>query len=127
MYVNGDDAGFKRVMSHFEYLPKYSAPVKRMTRQLVGREKEMRSVAAAMERAELSNVILLAAAGSGKTALVQGLMEKDRSRVFLEIDLSRMIRSRSNHGENTRSHQTSSMRLNMSQRICMPSGDIPTS
>lgn len=86
-------------MSHFEYLPKYSAPVKRMTRQLVGREKEMRSVSAAMERAELSNVILLAAAGSGKTALVQGLMEKDRSRVFLEIDLSRMIADVTNADE----------------------------
>ncbi|WP_418708788.1 AAA family ATPase [Alistipes putredinis] len=39
----------------------------------------------------MCNVILLALAGSGKTALVQGTMERDAERLYLEVDLARMI------------------------------------
>lgn len=88
-----------RVMAKYENLKRYTTPVKRMKRKLVGRDAEMRSVAAAMERAELSNVILLAAAGSGKTSLVQGLMERDKSRVFFETNLSQMIADAKNPDE----------------------------
>lgn len=69
----------------------YSAPLKPMTRQLIGREGLIRSIMAAFSRAELCNVILLAPAGSGKTALVQGTMERDAERLYLEVDLARMI------------------------------------
>lgn len=69
----------------------YSAPLKPMTRQLIGRESLIRSIMAAFSRAELCNVILLAPAGSGKTALVQGTMEQDAERLYLEVDLARMI------------------------------------
>lgn len=69
----------------------YSAPLKPMTRQLIGRESLIRSIMAAFSRAELCNVILLAPAGSGKTALVQGTMERDAERLYLEVDLARMI------------------------------------
>lgn len=69
----------------------YSAPLKPMTRRLIGRESLIRSIMAAFSRAELCNVILLAPAGSGKTALVQGTMERDAERLYLEVDLSRMI------------------------------------
>lgn len=69
----------------------YSAPLKPMTRRLIGRESLIRSIMAAFNRAELCNVILLAPAGSGKTALVQGTMERDAERLYLEVDLARMI------------------------------------
>lgn len=69
----------------------YSAPLKPMTRRLIGRESLIRSIMAAFSRAELCNVILLAPAGSGKTALVQGTMEQDAERLYLEVDLARMI------------------------------------
>lgn len=69
----------------------YSAPLKPMTRRLIGRENLIRSIMAAFSRAELCNVILLAPAGSGKTALVQGTMERDAERLYLEVDLARMI------------------------------------
>lgn len=69
----------------------YSVPLKPMTRRLIGRESLIRSIMAAFSRAELCNVILLAPAGSGKTALVQGTMERDAERLYLEVDLARMI------------------------------------
>lgn len=69
----------------------YSAPLKPMTRRLIGRESLICSIMAAFSRAELCNVILLAPAGSGKTALVQGTMERDAERLYLEVDLARMI------------------------------------
>lgn len=76
---------------NYPNLQKYSAPLKPMTRRLIGRDSLIRSIMAAFSRAELCNVILLAPAGSGKTALVQGTMERDAERLYLEVDLARMI------------------------------------
>lgn len=76
---------------NYPNLQKYSAPLKPMTRHLIGRDSLIRSIMAAFSRAELCNVILLAPAGSGKTALVQGTMERDAERLYLEVDLARMI------------------------------------
>lgn len=76
---------------NYPNLQKYSAPLKPMTRRLIGRDSLIRSIMAAFSRAELCNVILLAPAGSGKTALVQGTMERDTERLYLEVDLARMI------------------------------------
>ncbi len=76
---------------NYPNLQKYSAPLKPMTRRLIGRDSLIRSIMAAFSRAELCNVILLALAGSGKTALVQGTMERDAERLYLEVDLARMI------------------------------------
>lgn len=76
---------------NYPSLQKYSAPLKPMTRRLIGRDSLIRSIMAAFSRAELCNVILLAPAGSGKTALVQGIMERDAERLYLEVDLARMI------------------------------------
>lgn len=76
---------------NYPNLHKYSAPLKPMMRRLIGRDSLIRSIMAAFSRAELCNVILLAPAGSGKTALVQGTMERDAERLYLEVDLARMI------------------------------------
>ena len=67
-------------------LSNYTAPVKKAERKIVGRETEMRRIKAALMRPELCNVMLLADAGSGKTALVQGLMLEDTGRKYLEVD-----------------------------------------
>lgn len=66
MYVNPDDASFKDIIGKYPFLQKYTSPMKKMERELVGRSQEMRSLKAAFNRAELSNVLLLAEAGSGK-------------------------------------------------------------
>ena len=50
----------------FPFLNEFTAPVKRMERPLIGREKELHILRSAMMRPELCNVILLAEAGSGK-------------------------------------------------------------
>lgn len=75
----------------YPFLSVYTQPVKKAERPIVGREKEMDSVLAALMRAELCNVMLLAEAGTGKTALVQGTMLHDSDRLYLEVNLSKMI------------------------------------
>ena len=75
----------------YPFLETYTAPVKKAEREIVGREVEKARVMAAMQRPELCNVMLLAEAGSGKTALVQGIMLEDEERYYLEVDLSHMI------------------------------------
>ncbi len=77
----------------------YTNFLKPMERPLIGRENEMSKLLAAMERPELCNVILLANAGSGKTALVQGTMLKDTARAYLEVDLPKMISNLTNENE----------------------------
>lgn len=50
----------------YPYMRDYTAFLKKMERPLVGRQKEMAQLMAAMSRPELCNAILLAEAGSGK-------------------------------------------------------------
>lgn len=52
--------------TQYPMLYTYGTPVKRMTRQLIGREKQLRQLKAGLLRPELCNVLLLGDAGSGK-------------------------------------------------------------
>ena len=81
------------------YLDLYTSPIKPMERALVGREDELMKLNAGLCRPEYCNVILLAEAGSGKTALVQGQMMRDSGREYLEVDLSKMIADIANPDE----------------------------
>lgn len=81
----------RTLAEQYPFLDQYTSPVKRPERSIIGREKEMRQLMAAMARPELCNVIILAEAGTGKSALVQGTMMKDTDRLYLEVDLSKMI------------------------------------
>lgn len=81
----------RELAKRFECLDAYTAPVKKAEREIVGRENEIRTLYAALMRPELCNVILLAEAGAGKTALVQGTMLRDTKRKYFEVDLARMI------------------------------------
>lgn len=67
-----------------------SAPLPAPERPIIGREREVNQVMAAMLRPELSNVLLLARAGAGKTALVQAVMLADTERLYMEVDLARL-------------------------------------
>lgn len=84
---------FAKLVNPKDYpkLSRYTHPVKKSQRKIIGRETEMRQILATFDSPELSNVILLAEGGGGKTALVQGLMEKDKERIYLEVQLSRML------------------------------------
>lgn len=85
--------------TNYPYMQEYTAPMKHMTRPLVGREKEMDQVMAAMLKPEYCNVLLLGEAGAGKTALVQGIMEKDITRTYLEVDASKLVSNLANTNE----------------------------
>ena len=82
------DAGVDKFV---DYLSLYTHEIKKPNREIIGREAEMMKLNAGLSRPEYCNVILLAEAGTGKTALVQGLMLKDDKRKYYEVDLSKMI------------------------------------
>ncbi len=108
----------------YPYMNKYTNHLKPMTRQLVGREHEMEQVMAAMLKPEYCNVLLLAEAGAGKTALVQGIMVKDTGRTYLEVDLSKMIANLKNENEmadrlKTLFDEVSRYRVNMNREIVL--------
>lgn len=73
------------------YLNKYTNPVKYSPRNIVGRKKEMDRLLACLSCPELCNAFLIGEAGSGKTMLVQGIMANDKERIYLEINLAKMI------------------------------------
>ncbi|MFD7537475.1 AAA family ATPase [Streptomyces sp. NPDC059819] len=75
----------------YPLLSKLSEPLKKAERDIIGREHETMQLLASMSRPELCNALLLAEAGSGKTALVQATMLVDADRLYLEVDLARMI------------------------------------
>lgn len=95
MIFKEDDPKSKK----YQYMANYTDFLKPMERPLIGREKEIKQLMAAMSRPELSNVILLAEAGTGKTALVQGAMKIDTERAYLEVNLPKMISNLKNENE----------------------------
>ncbi len=83
----------------YPYMNMYTNFLRPMQRTLVGRDHEIQQVQAAMLKPEYCNVLLLAEAGAGKTALVQGIMARDVKRTYLEVDLSKMIANLRNENE----------------------------
>ncbi|MCX5103424.1 AAA family ATPase [Streptomyces sp. NBC_00439] len=83
-----DDAQLKE---RYPLLSKLSERLKKAERDIVGREHETTQLLASMSRPELCNALLLAEAGTGKTALVQATMLVDPDRLYLEVDPARMI------------------------------------
>lgn len=99
MFINDEGEPDGALNDRYSTLSKYSDPLKAASRKIVGREFEISQLAAAMRRPELSNVILLAEAGTGKTSLVQGAMLIDKERSYREVDLARMIAELKNPDE----------------------------
>ncbi|MGW0900400.1 AAA family ATPase [Streptomyces goshikiensis] len=81
----------ERLNERYRLLSKLSEPLKKAERDIVGRERETTQLLASMSRPELCSALLLAEAGTGKTALVQTTMLVDKDRLYLEVDLARMI------------------------------------
>lgn len=67
-------------------------------RELIGREREMKSILANLARYELTNVALTGEAGVGKTALVEKISQRDLNRFYFEADIALMS---SSSGTNT--------------------------
>lgn len=80
-----------RLDEAYPELSKLASPLNKPEREILGREHEKRQLLAAMARPELCNALLLAEAGTGKTALVQATDADDRDRLYLELDLPKMI------------------------------------
>lgn len=81
----------RKLADVYPFLDQYTSPMKPPERPILGRDAEMRQVRASLMRPELCNVILLGDAGAGKTSVVQGLAVSDTDRMYLEVDLARMI------------------------------------
>ena len=64
-------------------LADFCSPLLAAERKIVGREREIAKLMAAMSRPELCNALLLAPPGSGKTALVQATSSATTSRSIL--------------------------------------------
>lgn len=79
------------ILDNYPVLREYTEPLKAAEREIVGREEEKKKLRAAMSRPEICNCILIAEPGGGKTALVQGAMLDDIKRVYLTVNLERMM------------------------------------
>lgn len=79
------------VISKTPLMDAYTHPLKKAERKILGRTDEIKKVLAGLLRPELCNVMLLGEPGSGKTALVQAVMDIDNQSTYLEVDLSKMI------------------------------------
>ena len=67
-------------------LADYSSPLKAAERDIVGRSKEIAQMMAAMQRPELSNVLLLAPPGAGKSLANGTLIAVDDERGYVPIE-----------------------------------------
>lgn len=74
----------------YPLLSRYTAALLPPVGRIIGREDERQQVLASLSRPRLSNILLLAPAGAGKTVLVQDTMLHDQKRIYLEVDLARM-------------------------------------
>jgi ATP-dependent Clp protease ATP-binding subunit ClpA len=80
-------------LEQYPTLQRFTAALPPSQRAIIGREYEISQVQASLCRPELSNVLLIAEPGTGKTALVQACMAEDVLRLYREVDLSKMIAS----------------------------------
>lgn len=81
MIFREDDPKVKQ----YPYMAGYTDFLKPMERPLLGREREMRQLMAAMSRPELSNVILLAEAGTGKANSVSTILPVADDRGYINL------------------------------------------
>ena len=81
------------ITTNYALLNDHSAPVRPAERDIVGRDREISQLLAALSRPELCNALLLAPAGAGKSALVQATMLADPERNYREVNVANMISS----------------------------------
>ena len=82
---NSDTEEGKMKANLYPYMDKYTSFLKKMERPLIGRDDEMMSLMAAMERPELCNAILLADAGCGKANACSSILPVADSRGCIRL------------------------------------------
>lgn len=92
-YTDREIKGLGVDLSKYPHVQKYAEVVHPPKHPIIGREKEMRSLLAALARPEVSNAFLVAEPGAGKSALVQGASMEDSRRTYMEVDLAKMSAS----------------------------------
>lgn len=75
----------QRKVKLYPYMNEYTSFLKKMERPLIGREDELQSLLAAMERPELCNAILLADAGCGKANAVSSILPVADERGYIRL------------------------------------------
>lgn len=85
--------------NEYPYIYNYTEFIHRPSREILSRDKEVKLILATFCRPEISNILLLAEAGVGKTSVVKLAREIDESRVYMEVDLARMLTELNNQNE----------------------------
>lgn len=85
--------------NEYPYIYNYTEFIHRPSREILGRDKEVKLILATFCRPEISNILLLAEAGVGKTSVVKLARQIDESRVYMEVDLARMLTELNNQNE----------------------------
>lgn len=80
----------------YPMLTRFTKKIQPPERRTLGRQEEIKTIRANLMRPEVSNVILLGPAGSGKTAIVNELVRTDPTRDYYEVDLSLMSAAEGN-------------------------------
>ena len=83
--VSGDEMPKNEMISAHPFMDKYTKPVKRSPREIVGRKNEMMMLEACLNRPELCNAMLLGEAGSGKACSVDTLIPVADSRGYIRL------------------------------------------
>lgn len=82
------DAFFNPV--EFPCLSLYTSKMEPPLRPVLNREALIEIIRASLSRPEVSNVVLLGDAGTGKTSVVTEMLRHDKSRDYFELDLAKM-------------------------------------
>ena len=72
-------------LKNWEFLGAYTHPIQKPTREILGRDKEMQSINASLNRPELCNVMLIAEAGAGKALANNTLIPVPTDEVYKPI------------------------------------------
>lgn len=83
----------------YRHLRLFTTRVTPAPHAILGREQLIRVLKATFARPEISNAILLAEAGTGKTSLVQELARQDTTREYWEVNIPSMIARARNPSE----------------------------
>lgn len=75
----------------YPMMAKFAHEITPFTGKLVGKDDAIEAIFATYEDPVVSNAVLLAPPGTGKTTLMKGLAHQDKKRVYLEAELSEMI------------------------------------
>lgn len=83
--------GIKVDPERYPMMFKHAHEISPFSGKLVAKEEAIEAIFATYEDPVVSNAVLLAPPGTGKTTLMKGLSYQDKARIYLEAELSEMI------------------------------------